>query len=66
MPDVKIRLELQHGGKRKFLRDIEAATVPRVGEKLQTGDLVLEVVDVVHTPLIRDWDAVILLKETGR
>ena len=56
-------MELEADNKRHPFRTIEVATVPRVGEKFETGDQgTLEVVDVVHTPLIREWDAVIVLK----
>jgi len=42
---------------------IDLASIPRVGEKFETGDQgTLEVIEVVHTPLIREWDAVVVLK----
>ena len=63
MAKLKIKLELETGNKRHPFRMIEVTSIPRVGEKFETGDQgVLEVVDVVHTPLIREWDAMVVLK----
>jgi hypothetical protein len=51
------------GPRRQSFRTIEMANLPRVGDRFDTGDQgTLEVVEVVHTPLIRDWDAVVVLK----
>lgn len=66
MAKIKIRLELETDNRRQALRTIEVATVPRVGEKFETGDQgTLQVIEVVHTPLIREWDAVVVLKAEG-
>ena len=63
MAKIKVKLELQIGNQRHPFRMINLASIPRIGEKFETGDQgTLEVMDVVHTPLIREWDAVVVLK----
>jgi hypothetical protein len=67
MSKIKIKLELQKGSRREAFRTIEVASVPRVGEKFETGEQgTFEVVEVVHTPFIREWDAVVILKSAGK
>jgi len=43
---------------------IERTSVPEVGETLELEDKrTVEVVEVVHTPLIREWDGVLIVRE---
>lgn len=63
MPKVRIRLEVARPEGREHLKTIETVDIPRVGEKIDTGDKEsFEVMEVVHTPLIREWDAIVILK----
>ena len=63
MAKIRIKLELETGNRRREFKIIEALAIPRAGEKFETGDHgTLEVLEVVHTPLIREWDAVVVLK----
>ena len=63
MPAMRVRLEVATAAGREHLKTIETSNIPRVGEKIETGERqTFEVVEVVHTPLIRDWDAVVILK----
>ncbi len=42
---------------------MEVSAIPRIGDKLDTGSKgTFEVIEVVHTPIIRQWDAVVVLK----
>jgi len=64
MPKITIRFEVRTSEGRKHLATVEAGTVPRVGEKVQPeGDDIYEVLDVMHTPVIRKWDAVVLVRK---
>jgi hypothetical protein len=57
----KLEVTTQRG--RDHLKTIEAGNLPRVGEKLEIEDRrTFEVVEIVHTPLIRDWDAVVIVR----
>jgi hypothetical protein len=67
MPKIKIRLELKTGRKRETLEVLEVVAVPRPGDKIETSQKrILEVIEVVHTPVIRDWDAVVVVKAGTR
>jgi hypothetical protein len=63
MPKTRIRLEVATATGREPLETIDTITVPRVGERIDTKARgAFEVVEVVHTPLIREWDAVVIVK----
>lgn len=63
---MKIKLELKSPGRREHLDLVELPAVPRVGEMVQTKNKgALEVIEVTHTPLIRDYDAVVVLRVPG-
>ena len=63
MPIHKVRLEIATPLGREHLRTVELKEVPRVGEKISAlPDGTFEIVEVVHTPLIREWDAVVILR----
>jgi len=64
MPKVTVRFEVATREGRKHLATVEAGTVPRVGEKVQPeGKETYEVLDVMHTPVIREWEAVVLVRK---
>lgn len=63
MANIKIRLEVATHKGREHLKTFESAAVPRVGESVRTDDRqTFEVVDVVHTPTLGEWDVVVILK----
>ena len=63
MSKFRVRLEIATHKGRETLKTIESAAMPKVGERIDTGDKqMFEVIDVVHTPLIRDWDALVIVK----
>ena len=63
LPKITVRFEVISREGSQPLVTVEVATVPRVGEKVQpNGSGTYEVIDVVHTPVIREWDAVVLVK----
>ena len=63
MPKLRIRLEVAMQNGREHLKTFEATALPRVGEKLETDERkTYEVIEIVHTPLIREWDAVVIVR----
>ena len=62
----KIKLELQTEGDRLPLGLFDMATIPLMGEDYQLPDgRKFQVVAVVHTPFIREYDALVVLRKTG-
>jgi len=63
MANIKLRLEVATQKGREHVETLEAAAVPRIGDQVRgSGKETFEVVDVVHTPLKAEWDAVVILK----
>lgn len=43
---------------------VEVESIPLIGETFDTGDAgVFKVVAVIHTPFIREYDALVILRE---
>jgi hypothetical protein len=43
---------------------VEVQSIPLIGEVFDTGDTgVFNVVAVIHTPFIREYDALVILRE---
>jgi hypothetical protein len=61
---LKIQVEIESGGGRRPLRMVEVQSIPLIGEVFDTGDTgVFNVVAVIHTPFIREYDALVILRE---
>jgi hypothetical protein len=63
---LKVKLELQSEGDRVPLGLFDMESVPPMGENYQLPDgRKLQVVAVVHTPFIRDYDALVVLRKAS-
>lgn len=61
---MKVRLELEAVDGRRYLRNLDMSSIPRVGELFETGqEDTLAVVRVVHTPGNSEHDAIVVLRK---
>ena len=64
---MKVQMEIQGNGERRVMKIVEIGTIPCMGDRIEIPEVgVAEVVSVMHTPFIREYDAAVILKRASK